>query len=43
MEHQANCEECGKPIEMEFSLCEYCELILHGTVSGQPVNSEESV
>lgn len=35
---KANCEECGNPIEAEFSLCEKCEVKLYGTISGEPIN-----
>ena len=35
------CEECGKPIAEEYTLCEQCEMYVYGTIDGQPVNLPE--
>ena len=40
-ESSANCEECGRLISADASLCGPCELKTNGTQSGQFVNVEE--
>lgn len=38
LEYTVNCEECGKEIGIEYSLCSDCEQSMCGTQSGEPVN-----